>query len=300
MATDSLSPTYYGYIASRHDALLVFEASLRGILNPIPRRPNATERTSLIQSGCVVIYNDQSSGIQRWTDGVRWSPSRVMGDFLVYHELQDDCQPREKRMAGKHSKKAASISKQRSPLNKIERDLTGPLNDSSGPGSLRKKSISIKVGGALHRLISYYTLDDVSKLSIPSNDLRLQNICPRSDLTGNQSFRKPSDEVDVRGSTIHRSVYDTYLQHGNQNVIPPGSPHSQLLTPYMGPSYHPGVYRATARRPPPRPPPLATNPPWIPSYSGNDPGPYHGLHRYSSPTTQDTVGGSLQHQYHFH
>ncbi|CAJ0641254.1 6655_t:CDS:2, partial [Entrophospora sp. SA101] len=33
------------------------------------------------------VYDEFESRIKRWTDGKQWSPSRIQGDFLVYHEL---------------------------------------------------------------------------------------------------------------------------------------------------------------------------------------------------------------------
>jgi hypothetical protein len=33
------------------------------------------------------VFSERESGIQRWTDGYRWSKSRVDGQFLVYRCL---------------------------------------------------------------------------------------------------------------------------------------------------------------------------------------------------------------------
>jgi hypothetical protein len=33
------------------------------------------------------VFDETESGIKRWTDGRLWSPSRIIKDFLVYHEL---------------------------------------------------------------------------------------------------------------------------------------------------------------------------------------------------------------------
>ncbi|KAF9921672.1 hypothetical protein FBU30_008279 [Linnemannia zychae] len=42
---------------------------------------------SLITPGSVFVFDEQESGIYRWTDGKIWSPSRICGNFLVYREL---------------------------------------------------------------------------------------------------------------------------------------------------------------------------------------------------------------------
>ncbi|KAF9401399.1 hypothetical protein BGX21_001826 [Mortierella sp. AD011] len=42
---------------------------------------------SLITPGSVFVFDEEESGICRWTDGRIWSPSRICGNFLVYREL---------------------------------------------------------------------------------------------------------------------------------------------------------------------------------------------------------------------
>ncbi|KAF9130027.1 hypothetical protein BGW39_003551 [Mortierella sp. 14UC] len=47
----------------------------------------ATSNPSLIIPGSVFVFDEEESGIHRWTDGKIWSPSRICGNFLVYREL---------------------------------------------------------------------------------------------------------------------------------------------------------------------------------------------------------------------
>ncbi|OJJ43751.1 hypothetical protein ASPZODRAFT_135774 [Penicilliopsis zonata CBS 506.65] len=96
-----LEPTFTGYVATTHDALILFEACLTGVLHHVPRRPHDRERSHLVRSGSVFIYEEDSSGIKRWTDGVTWSPSRILGNFLVYRELEKPFPPGEKKRAMK-------------------------------------------------------------------------------------------------------------------------------------------------------------------------------------------------------
>ncbi|KAI1905849.1 Global transcription regulator sge1, partial [Ophidiomyces ophidiicola] len=96
-----LEPTFNGYVASTHDALILFEACLTGVLHHVPRRPHDRERAQLVRSGSVFIYEENASGIKRWTDGVTWSPSRILGNFLVYRELDKPFPPGEKKRAMK-------------------------------------------------------------------------------------------------------------------------------------------------------------------------------------------------------
>ena len=99
----TLEPTFYGYVATSHDALLIFEAA-RGnqILSKVNRRPHDRERDRLIKSGNIFVFDEQSSGIRRWTDGVAWSPSRILGNYLIYRQLERPLQPGEKKRAQKH------------------------------------------------------------------------------------------------------------------------------------------------------------------------------------------------------
>lgn len=39
-----------------------------------------------MQSGSVFVFDEHESGIKRWTDGLIWSPSRILGNFLIYRE----------------------------------------------------------------------------------------------------------------------------------------------------------------------------------------------------------------------
>ena len=40
----------------------------------------------MITSGSVFVFDEVESGIKRWTDGFFWSPSRILGNFLLYRE----------------------------------------------------------------------------------------------------------------------------------------------------------------------------------------------------------------------
>ncbi|KAF4629396.1 hypothetical protein G7Y89_g8754 [Cudoniella acicularis] len=236
-----LSPTFYGHIASTQDALVLFEACLSGALNHVARRPHDRERMSLIKSGNVFIYEEHSSGIKRWTDGVPWSPSRILGNFLVYRELERPFPPGEKKRAMKRSKRSPGISKAQEPYGasglgtsytasavnsyldssssnslskETERSLIGSLVDSYGfkEEGLVKKTVSVTVGGISHHLVSYYTVADVmnNKFSTPTKDPRFQHIALRPDLVTKQNFRTPIDEVDSMDRMEDRTVYSAY------------------------------------------------------------------------------------------
>jgi hypothetical protein len=113
----TLHPTFHGHVATTEDALVLIEASLQGYLSRVSRRPSDRERRSLIRSGSVFIYEGKASGIKRWTDGVKWSPSRVLDNFLVYRELDKRFPPGVKKRA----------------MSKQQRQPSNPRGSESGP-----------------------------------------------------------------------------------------------------------------------------------------------------------------------
>ena len=200
-----LQPTINSHVATTQDALILFEACLTGHLSHVPRRPHDRERSTLIRSGSVFIYEENASGIKRWTDGVTWSPSRILGNFLVYRELDRPFPPGEKKKAMKKNTRrptrpgepyprhenasgsyslttpSSSFSSERTPT-EIERQLIGSLVDSYGfkADGLVKKTMSVTVQGVTHHLVSYYNVNEVmaGQLRSPSQTESLHYIRP--------------------------------------------------------------------------------------------------------------------------
>lgn len=78
--------TFYGMVETTSDAFRIFDLCRRGKLGRIRRRLHDRERR-LIRSGSIFCFDEVESGIRRWTDGRLWSPSRILGNFLIYREL---------------------------------------------------------------------------------------------------------------------------------------------------------------------------------------------------------------------
>jgi hypothetical protein len=83
-------------IRSVADALVIFYAVSKGILPIVSRRLDSEERRC-IRSGSVYVWEERGPdaeatgpGIERWTDGIRWGPSRVRDEFLFYSERELD------------------------------------------------------------------------------------------------------------------------------------------------------------------------------------------------------------------
>ncbi|KAG2080201.1 Gti1/Pac2 family-domain-containing protein [Suillus cothurnatus] len=79
-------------IRSTRDAHKIFYAVQLRMLPMITRRLDADERLAL-RSGCIYAWEERGPhteitglGIERFTEGRRWSPSRVRDEFLFYYE----------------------------------------------------------------------------------------------------------------------------------------------------------------------------------------------------------------------
>jgi len=151
-------PPFRGHIETTYDALLIFEAARKGIVPRITRRLTEVER-SMIGSGSCFIFDEHESGIKRWTDGLVWSPSRILGNFLVsrffpgntwltkmqvYREV--DKRPNSKRRSPKKSKSKSkskspnAISPDQAPYMSIEASISplvaGHMDGPLGSGQL--------------------------------------------------------------------------------------------------------------------------------------------------------------------
>ncbi|KAJ7656658.1 Gti1/Pac2 family-domain-containing protein [Mycena rosella] len=91
-------PTCTGIrVRSPTDAHTIFHGVMLGILPMITRRLDTEERRAIV-SGCVYVWEERGGpntepmglGIERWTDSIRWGPSRVREEFLFYHERDPD------------------------------------------------------------------------------------------------------------------------------------------------------------------------------------------------------------------
>ncbi|KAJ2919009.1 hypothetical protein MD484_g1427, partial [Candolleomyces efflorescens] len=90
-------PTLQGVrIRSTRDALQVFNGVATSRLPLITRRLDAEERRA-ISPGNVYVWEERGAnteptglGMERWTDGMGWGPSRVRDEFLFYHQKESD------------------------------------------------------------------------------------------------------------------------------------------------------------------------------------------------------------------
>ncbi|KAG5643069.1 hypothetical protein DXG03_001597 [Asterophora parasitica] len=83
-------------VRSVRDALQVFYGVATNLLPLITRRLDAEERRA-IGSGNVYVWEERGAnseptglGMERWTDGMGWGPSRVRDEFLFYHQKESN------------------------------------------------------------------------------------------------------------------------------------------------------------------------------------------------------------------
>ncbi|KIP01117.1 hypothetical protein PHLGIDRAFT_131367 [Phlebiopsis gigantea 11061_1 CR5-6] len=102
-------------VRSTRDALHIFYAVARGVLPMITRRLDAEERRAIVP-GNVYIWEERCAnaeitglGMERWTDGISWSASRIAQEFLFYRQRDSD------QDSNHPSAQWASIMKRRDP-----------------------------------------------------------------------------------------------------------------------------------------------------------------------------------------
>ncbi|KAG0166924.1 hypothetical protein DFQ28_006561 [Apophysomyces sp. BC1034] len=233
--------TFHGFIETTADTLLIFEACRRGILPKINRRLQDRERGA-IQSGTVFVFDEKESGIKRWTDGLVWSPSRILGNFLIYRELdnRDGNQGRTDRRRSEDAEPERDYEDEDECTNMAttstvidrnrERALVGSLTNSYKfkQNGLIKKTMSIVLNGSSQHLISYYTKEDVlaHRLQTPSSIPALASLPIAPDLLLRQSFRIPptleqgADPFDKRHNASPSISTSSPMSNGSSTSIP--------------------------------------------------------------------------------
>ncbi|KAH8554028.1 Gti1/Pac2 family-domain-containing protein [Umbelopsis sp. PMI_123] len=186
----SLDPTFHGFVETTMDTLLLFEACRQGLLPKVTRRLQDRERKDLVVSGTVFIFDERESGIKRWTDGLLWSPSRILGNFLVYREIDKRSPIVDKRQQSVDSTAPTSTAERLK-----ERALVGSLTNSYKfkRNGLIKKTMSIVVNGSTQHMISYYNKEDVAsgRLQSPRTIPMLANLEVSPEFLQRQNFRIP-------------------------------------------------------------------------------------------------------------
>ncbi|CAJ0761871.1 8730_t:CDS:10 [Entrophospora sp. SA101] len=168
--------TFHGIINTTKDALIIFaEACRQGVLYRITRRLTDEEKRCL-RVGSIYVYDEFESRIKRWTDGKQWSPSRIQGDFLVYHEL---CA----RFPDiKKYEDLDDMIKKRIEMENLKYYICNKGTFIHRKDGLFKKTISVKTDGGLNHMVIY-------------ENKELCNIEPSQELILNGALRKNKDMI---------------------------------------------------------------------------------------------------------
>ncbi|KAA1105065.1 hypothetical protein PGTUg99_016071 [Puccinia graminis f. sp. tritici] len=220
-----MSETWFGLVQTPRDAYLLLEACRVGKLHRITRRLTDLERSQIIRPGAVFVWEEKEAGIKRWTDHVRWSPSRVSGAFLIYSEL----------------------------LSAATRDSHAHVSD-----PLLKQSFSSTTldGDRLH-LIAYYSKSalDSRQLRTPTGDENLRSIVvptgvyPDHRATGGAEDQASRDRQ--RSSLIPRSSVGSFeTSHSIPSSSSLDSAASPLDTPHLHPATPTQLGEVSFHRPP--------------------------------------------------
>jgi hypothetical protein len=144
--------TFRGKVDTTSDALLLFESCRLGQLKRVSRRLTENERSTHVKSGAVFVWDEDESGIKRWTDGKNWSPSRIHNSFLLYREIEPRQRPPPKAPGEASTVAADFVLKEK---------------------GLVKKALSISTADSKRQhLVSYYYKDETqeeSPLKTPSS-----------------------------------------------------------------------------------------------------------------------------------
>ncbi|TGZ85507.1 hypothetical protein EX30DRAFT_337854 [Ascodesmis nigricans] len=232
-------PSWRGFILDSFDSLILVQLADRGLLPRTTRRPVESDRLELIRSGHTFIYGEEESGIKRWTDGLSWSPSRILGNQLIYRQLASPAQssgsPRPKAHGPNNHTTTPVIVEDIDYSSDFVHSLVGSLVDSYDflPGGLVKKTFTAKCNNMTYHVVSYYTIQDAQSglLERPSNFYYTERYNPNL-------FRANAWRVEINEQGHEKS--DTRGRRSrSRSSTPPGpSPPAPIINVPQQPVVH--------------------------------------------------------------
>ncbi|KAF9816964.1 hypothetical protein IEO21_03729 [Rhodonia placenta] len=222
----------------------------------ITRRLTATEREQL-DSGNVFVWEEaehKQGGLERWTDGRRWSQSRMRGDYLFYEE-KIETTPEEK--AAKAARRA------RRTLDPLSYQPAPTRQDRpSKPDGLTKQTYSTHVYTSQSEprkwhIVAYFSGDDYTHLPLIDDYDFLRSLrvpegvftSPRGNPT--RVGRADSGHEQARGdlepessssssssstSVVTNSTGSTTSRHSSSGALPLPRLSNVVPIQYLGPS----------------------------------------------------------------
>lgn len=219
------------HIRNAADAQVVFEGVRLNVLPMIRRRLGPTER-DMLRSGEIFVWEetDQKGGLERWTDGRRWSQSRMREPFLYYEEKEPTTKEEKEAKAARRNDPSTMSP---SPSRRQDRP--------SKPDGLTKQTYSIYVNlGQVTRkwhLVAYFSGSDYTRLPVVEDYDYLRRIrVPKGiyisskglQMQSDSSYDNDEDEPysPISGSSRSPSVYHPPTPYATSSV--------STSTPYPG------------------------------------------------------------------
>ncbi|KAH7882567.1 Gti1/Pac2 family-domain-containing protein [Phlebopus sp. FC_14] len=164
------------HVRDAKDAHVLLEAVRLNMLPLIRRRLTASEREQLA-SGNVFVWEEAENdgGLLRWTDGRRWSQSRMRGDYLFYEEKMETTQEEKDAKAALRARRAVDPHAIVPPTNRRK-------DRPNRPNGLTKQTYSalVYLPGSSHprkwHVVAYFSGDDYMRLPVIENYENLRGL----------------------------------------------------------------------------------------------------------------------------
>ncbi|KAF7324563.1 hypothetical protein MKEN_00497600 [Mycena kentingensis (nom. inval.)] len=188
------------HIRDINDAHRVLQAVRLNVLPLVRRRLSLQERNRL-QSGNVFVWEESESedGLVRWTEGKRWSQSRMRGDCLIYEEKIETTQAERREKSIRRQLKLSDSPEPIPPAPKRKDRPTKVDGLTKHTYSVTVKLPSAANGTRKWHLVAYFSAQESSSLPVVEDYPYLRNIeIPRGVFGGHGHAQ--SHKSSARGS----------------------------------------------------------------------------------------------------
>ncbi|KAG8988227.1 hypothetical protein FRB90_002887 [Tulasnella sp. 427] len=269
------------HIRNAHEAHTLFEAVRLNLLPIVRRRLSPTDRE--LQSGEVFVWEEASykGGLERWTDGRKWSQSRMREPFLFYEEKAMPSREEKDAKAARRARKSSDPVSPASVSAALPSSPSPPRRQDrpSKPKGLTKQTYSAFVhspnapaGQAPKKwhLTAYFCSTTYHELPICMDDPILRNVSVPENVyvTGKGLTRKNGSQRGVeRKETPSTTPVPSLPAQAPMQQMPASAPQGYYQPPAphhyphphdAAPAYpptHPNAYPPQAQYPHTRPPP---------------------------------------------
>ncbi|KAG7443781.1 uncharacterized protein BT62DRAFT_314614 [Guyanagaster necrorhizus] len=225
------------HLRDAHDAQVILEAVRRNILPLIKRRLVASERDQLT-AGNVFVWEEaeDEGGLLRWTDGRRWSQSRMRGDYLFYEEKVETTQEERDAKAARRARRATDPTALIPPP-------TRRKDRPSKPNGLTKQTYSALVylpgakEGRKWHVVAYFSGNDYSSLPVIENYENLRRIqVPKGVIMTTKTVPLRTDRFSYYSDDTEANDQAGPSRHSDYGTQSPASPPTpSMSSPLVNP-----------------------------------------------------------------